>query len=137
MKNIKFIYKNITRVSMILGFSILLFSCEVQERDLAESILSDTCWIHSFEEDGDSNAKTFRPCESDYPAAWFRQIYYFHENGACDYLVLAPNDGHYTENGNWEYFNETNILQILDSNNDIIVKYEVVSVEEGWLVLKE
>ena len=89
MTYIKLILENTMRISLILGLTIIMFSCEVQEHDLDERILSDTCWIHSFEEDGDINANTFRPCGSDYPPAWFRHIYYFHNNGECDYLVLA------------------------------------------------
>jgi len=71
-------------------------------------------WIHSREEEQpDAKIQIFRPVASmDFPASWFRMEYKFARNGRCEFLALAPNDGHNFKPCTWTISADKLILQI-------------------------
>jgi hypothetical protein len=54
-------------------------------------------WVHSREEEErGATIRIFRPAVSmDFPPSRFRMQYKFARDGRCEFLFLAPNDGHY------------------------------------------
>ncbi len=92
-------------------------------------------WTHSFEEDYNS-VRVYRPSNyKEFQAAWFRQIYFFENNNKCSYLVLAPDDGHYFNQGIWYYKPDTQALTILDSLEQVVIKYKIIELSDEILKL--
>jgi len=71
-------------------------------------------WIHSREEEQpDAKIEIFRPAASmDFPPSRFRMEYKFARDGRCEFLFLAPNDGHYFKPCTWTISADKLMLQI-------------------------
>jgi hypothetical protein len=71
-------------------------------------------WVHSREEEErGATIQIFRPAASmDFPASWFRMEYKFARDGRCEFLFLAPNDGHYFKPCTWKISADKSILKI-------------------------
>jgi hypothetical protein len=71
-------------------------------------------WVHSREEEQpDVKIQTFRPAASmDFPPSRFRMEYKFARDGRCEFLFLAPNDGHYFKPCTWTISADKLMLQI-------------------------
>jgi hypothetical protein len=93
-------------------------------------------WVHFFEEQttNDSvqiyHSKEFK----DVRPSRFRMQYTFHEDGQCDWLFLAPDDGHYFKKGNWNVSKENNILEIVKDGKP--EKYKITKLTSDTLYLK-
>lgn len=94
----------------------------------------DKIWHHQYEEDK-ANLQYFRPApEGDRPS-FYRNKLFFRLDGSCQYLWLAPNDAHEVRDATWVYF--PNKLYILENSGDIIDVYELYSITDSLLILKE
>jgi hypothetical protein len=90
-------------------------------------------WKHSMEEETNS-IQIYRPGDyQEYPASRYRQIYRFEEDGKCEYLVLASNDGHYFDGGYWTYVKDTHILSIADSADQVIEQFDILELTSSIL----
>lgn len=118
--------------TLLLLMLLILGSCDKEESQNDELISSDfvKCWIHSFEEDMARDQDIFRPCDyTEFPSSRYRQIYNFMADGTCTYSVLAPNDGHFTDSGNWE-FEETEQKLTITKDGEIIRITEVTELDD-------
>ena len=112
-----------------LFYAIFIFGCNTDgilnfnKIDISELKKQ---WVHSREEETDS-IQIYRPVNyKDFPPSRYRQVYSFSDSARCEYLVLAPNNGHYFENGTWAYNEDNQILVIFNSSQQIIRKFKVV-----------
>ncbi len=113
---------------VILSTALVIASCKKNNDDTILISLLEKSWTQSYEENTSESYNVYRPSDyKDFPPSRFRQVFNLKENNICDYLVLALNDGHYMENGNWEYDEKTNIIKIM--NKDLIVLYEFEIIE--------
>lgn len=128
--------EDMLRSFIILGVLVFTFiSCHKSENVVtnvnANNISTDLLknhWVRSDEEEIDS-VRLFRPNDyKEFPVSRFRQIYNFKDSGKCAYLVLAPNDAHYFDEGTWKYDANNQTLEIIDSNNSIVNRYKIVSL---------
>jgi hypothetical protein len=71
-------------------------------------------WVHSREEEErGATIQIFRPDASmDFPPSRFRMAYKFARNGRCEFLFLAPDDGHYFKPCTWKISTDKLMLQI-------------------------
>ena len=71
-------------------------------------------WVHSREEEErGATIQIFRPVASmDFPPSRFRMAYKFARDGRCEFLFLAPDDGHYFKPCTWKMSADKSILQI-------------------------
>ena len=71
-------------------------------------------WVHSREEEQrGATIQIFRPVASmDFPASRFRMAYKFARNGRCEFLFLAPGDGHHFKPCTWTISADKLMLQI-------------------------
>ena len=71
-------------------------------------------WVHSREEEQrGATVQIFRPVASmDFPASRFRMAYKFARNGRCEFLFLAPDDGHHFKPCTWTISADKLMLQI-------------------------
>jgi hypothetical protein len=122
---------------IILSIAIILTCCE-KEKDTFQISMLKKSWTHSYEENTSENYDIYRP--SDYkifPASHFRHVFYFKDNNVCDYLVLAPDDAHYMEEGIWEFNEKTNIIRVMNMESDILFKLEIIELSDDLLKLKK
>ena len=122
---------------IVISSSILAITgCEKNSEIIQISFLEKS-WTQSYEEKTSEEIEIYRPSDyKDFPSNWYRQIFNFHDNDVCEYLVLAANDGHYMESGNWAYSEKTNIIKIFNSNSEILYEFEVVELTNDLLKLK-
>ena len=120
----------------IFILSIVLSNCILTENENdinIKFIIKE--WKHSYEEEKDS-VLIFRPSNyQEFPPSRFRGVYEFRFDYTLKYLFLAPNDGHYFKEGYWNYNSENKVLQILNSENEIIQEYQIIILEENILKL--
>jgi hypothetical protein len=71
-------------------------------------------WIHSREEEQpDAKIEIFRPAASmEFPPSRFMMEYKLARDGRCEFLFLAPNDGHYFKPCTWKISADKLMLQI-------------------------
>ena len=71
-------------------------------------------WVHSRkEEERGATIRIFRPAASmDFPPSRFRMQYKFARDGRCEFLFLAPDDGHYFKPCTWKISADKLMLQI-------------------------
>lgn len=121
-----------THLISLLALSMLLFArCEKAE---TPALLKQR-WIDSFEEASDGYT-VFRPSDyKDFPVSRFRLTFELHDNHACSYLVLAPNDAHYVNEGVWEYNGKTNTVKIRHGKT-IIYTFKIITLEDDLLKVK-
>ena len=120
-------------------FTIILFSCKEKSNTVAADIEINNLynsWTNSWEEQisGDST-KIFRPSNyKEFPASWYREVLIFNENSTCSYLVLAPNDAHYFQNGKLTIVDQgKNIFAILDSTERVYKKFQITELKKDLL----
>lgn len=93
-------------------------------------------WVHSREEERpESGGQIYRPAGfRQFPPSWFRMQYVFHEEGACEWLYLAPNDAHHFRPGTWWFDrDEEDVLHIAEG--DRTVSYRIVELTPDLLRL--
>jgi len=119
--------------------SLFISSCEKEKETVNQpNSLLMKIWTQSYEENTVKDIQIYRPFDYlEFPISRYRQIYIFGENNFCQYRVLAPNDDHYLENGSWEYFENKQIIEILNEDHKIIFELEVVELSEDVLKLKK
>jgi len=129
------------RIPFLFGANfILLLSMAGCKSEGASSPdpLFNKCWTHAFEEEGENNIRIFRPCATHtFPAARYRNTFTLNASGDVEYSVLAPNDAHTTEEGEWSYNSNTKKLVILNNTNGVVSEYEVLEIKEDVLKVKE
>jgi len=108
-----------------------IISCQPPEEE-PESMDTDflvNCWTHAQEEDRD-RTNVYRLCDSqDFPASRFRRILDIKGDGSCEYLALSPVDAHSMEEGSWNFDQDSNLLEILDSRSNVVIAAEVTKLE--------
>ncbi len=123
-------------ITMVFASAFMMTSCEESKNRLQIELLENN-WTQAFEEKLSDDLEVYRPSDyKDFPVARYRQVFNFHENKVCEYLVLAENDGHYMETGTWEYDPKTNRIKILNSETEIVHDFEVVQLSEDLLKLE-
>ena len=92
-------------------------------------------WVHSREEEPEgSDLQVYRPDDyKDFPSSWFRMQYIFEEGGDCEWLFLAPDDGHYFKAGTWQLENEDVIVV---DKGERTSRYRVVELTEDLLQMR-
>lgn len=123
------------KTSLLLVLIVLLSSGKVscKEDTLNEKNMLIKSWVHSYEEDTDVQM-VYRPIDArEFPPSRYRQVLIFDENNRCRYLVLAPDDGHYFEQGSW-YYKETE-KTIIIKNAQEEIKYSLKVVRLGSDIL--
>jgi hypothetical protein len=121
----------------LFAFILLGTSCEKNE-DATRMPLLEKSWTQSYEESTSESFEVYRP--SDYqvfPVSRYRQVFNFKDNHVCAYRVLAPNDGHYMENGSWTYNAVTHRIKIFSPNFSLLYAFEVVELQDNMLKLKQ
>ena len=120
------------RLIFLMALSVLLFTrCEKAETPA----LLKQHWVDSFEE-ASGGYTIFRPSDyKDFPVSRFRLTFELHDDHACSYLVLAPNDAHYLNEGVWEYNAKTNTVKIWHGKT-IIYNFKVITLEDDLLKVK-
>lgn len=117
------------KYSLALLAFLFLVGCE--STDYADL---HKCWTQN-EVGGDK--EVYLVCDDpSLGPSWFRQSYSFTKDGRCDYLVLAPNDAHYVEEGSYKLKNDNSLLEIKDKNGELLVSFVIRSLSEDRLVLK-
>ena len=95
-------------------------------------------WTHSLEEqNSEESAKIFRPnAYKEFPAIRYREQLSFSQDGKCRYLVLAPNDAHYFQEGTWAFVDRPqNIIKILDPIGHLYKKLQIIELTPDLLKL--
>lgn len=122
-------------ITIVLA-SIILTSCATKSKVRPIALLEKS-WTQSSEDKISDDIEIYRPSDSkDFPTSRYRQILEFEDNDVCKYLVLAPNDGHYMETGNWEFDDKTNIIKISNSDSEMIYEFEMMELTQDILKLK-
>lgn len=121
---------------------LLLFagftSCEKNDdNDAIQGALLKKSWTQSYEEKISEEIEIYRPSDyKDFSLSRYRQIFIFYDNNACDYRVLAANDGHYMLSGSWDFNNQTNIITIYNSELEVLYEWELVELKDKILKMK-
>ena len=120
-------------------FLLVLFSCKDKSDPVEADIEIDNLynsWTNSWEEQtsGDST-KIFRPSNyKEFAISRYREVLIFNQNNTCSYLVLAPNDAHYFQNGRLTLVDqEKNIFAILDSTEQVYKKFQITELKKDLL----
>lgn len=119
----------------IAGLFVVGFAGCSQASTPPESALSDTfdelpvsagaidrelligTWVHSFEE-----GAIYRPAnyKAEWPPSRFRGSFIIRDDGTAAWLVLAPNDGHYSVAARWELRDgNTLVLTATEDTSDV------------------
>ena len=128
----------ITTTLFILGLILTMTACKsIQTKKDSFNPLLLNCWTHSYEEDKDG-LKTFRPCEyKKFPPARYRNVFTLEADGKTTYLVLAPTDRHYKEDGKWTYDAKTSSLIIYNLEGEEKAHSEIIELTKDKLILKD
>jgi hypothetical protein len=126
-------YRKIIIVVFSLIMIMSLYKCS---EDTPEVFLQKS-WSRSYEEEISKEIQIYRPSNyKEFPPSRYREVFEFEANNVCRYLILAENDGHYKENGKWEYNESTKIIKIFNSNSEIKYEFEVVELTNDLLKLR-
>ena len=126
-------YRKIIIVVFSLIMIMSLYKCS---EDTPEVFLRKS-WSRSYEEEISKEIQIYRPSNyKEFPPSRYREVFEFEANNVCRYLILAENDGHYMENGKWEYNESTKIIKIFNSNSEIKYEFEVVELTNDLLKLR-
>ena len=95
------------------------------------------CWSHSYEEDGEAfKGEVYRACDyKDFPASRFRFTLELLKEGQCKWLVLSPTDGHYMDDGTWNFEKPSNQLSVFNNQGVLVKEYEVKGLKDRVLLL--
>ena len=123
-------------ITFLVASVALITSCEKKQKGFQASLLEKS-WTQSFEEKTSDDIEIYRPSDyKEFPIARYRQVFSFHDNNVCEYLMLAENDAHYMEKGKWEFDDKPNIIKVLNSDSEIIYEFEIVGLTDELLKLK-
>lgn len=128
-------------LTYILGFIFLIsissfFSCSSENPESIDPILVE-CWTHSHEESSGNEPAIFRPCDfKTFPFSRYRSRFTLRDDGTCDYLVLAPDDGHFVVEGSWSLNAVRDSLIIVDEDSQVLLEKMIVEVKEDKLILQ-
>jgi len=105
---------------------------DLDSQDLYQS------WLHSWEEEQEADTiRIYRPSNYiDFPGGWFRMKYIFYENGECEWLYLAPTDGHYMKPGKWEISCKDNkVILIYDTADNLMepLSFRIIELKKDIL----
>ena len=91
-------------------------------------------WVNSFEEEIDS-ISIYRPSDyKQFPAARYRDGFSLQSDGTCRYMVLSPDDGHYSVAGTWSVsVPGDTIVEIRDSVGCIHYILKVIALRSDVL----
>lgn len=124
----------------IILLLILVFltcgSCENEGELSFDSIEESSIlgsWTNSYEE-GDGVYR--RSDNQTFPPSRFRQAFEFKEGFVCEYLVLAPNDAHYMQTGQWRLEAENSVVSILDIEGELLLSFQLLQVADDRMVIK-
>jgi len=123
---------------MLLALILTVMSCNTnyEQEKVYDLNLIKRSWLHSQEEDNENGDWTFRPSDyKEFPPSRFRQYFEFKDNNVCSYLVLAPNDAHYIQEGVWKYDASTNIITIM-SESEVVFEFQIIVLNKNILKLK-
>ena len=124
-------------ISLVLISALTLITCK-ESKEGFQTALLEKSWTQSYEEKTADEIEIYRPSQSkEFPMSRYRQIINFQENHQCEYLVLSENDGHYMENGTWEFNDVTNSITIFNSDADIIYEIEILELTNSILKVKD
>ncbi|MDO8548800.1 MAG: hypothetical protein Q7S39_01430 [Ignavibacteria bacterium] len=124
---------------LLLFFYFILISCNEKSNPIASNVDFSYLyvnWVHAYEEENiNDSIKIFRPNDyKTFPPSRYREMLSFKQDSSCVYLVLAPNDAHYFQNGRWSLINkEKNIIKILDSSNTVYKKFQIIELKQNIL----
>ena len=127
--------------SVLLILVVIFVSCKEKSNPVSSDVdftYFTTSWTNSFEEETiNHEIEIFRPSNyKEFPKSRYREGLIFAQDSNCSYLVLAPNDGHYFQNGKWSFVNrEKNIVQILDTSGAAYKKFQIVELKQDLLKL--
>jgi len=125
------------RKIIIVIFSLIMAMSFNNCNEITPEVFLQKSWSRSYEEEISKEIQIYRPSNyKEFPPSRYRQIIDIEPNNTCKYLVLAKNDGHYMENGKWEYDESTKIIKIFNSNSEITYEFEVVELTNDLLKLK-
>ena len=123
-------------ISIVLIAAFMISGCE-KDSDAIQISLLEKSWTQSYEENISESYIIYRPSDyKDFPPSRYRQVYIFRDNKNCEYLILAPNDAHYMENGNWEYDAKNNIIKVMNSDFIVLYEFEIIELKDDLLKLK-
>ena len=121
---------------IILGILNVVLFTHCEQESLSDLDMIERSWIHSQEEEDENGYSIYRPSDyKEFPPSRFRQYFDFKDNNVCSYLVLSPNDGHYIQEGVWEYDESTNIIKIMNET-DIIFEFRIFELNKNILKLR-
>ncbi len=125
--------KRVVFIALVVLTSLAFVNCEDKtasnEETSTTSLLKKDVWEHSYEE----SLNTYRPLSYNLPISRYRQSFHFEDNNVCTYSVLAPDDGHYSKEGRWEFNEENKNLTIFDENSKILYDFKIVELTENIL----
>jgi hypothetical protein len=120
---------------IIVVLNMVLFTCCTQEK-VSDLHLIKKSWTHSGEEENENGYSIYRPSDyKEFPPSRFRQTFDFKDNRVCIYLVLAPNDAHYNQEGVWEYDESIGIITVMNGT-DVVFEFKVLELNKNILKLK-
>ena len=126
-------YRKITIVIISLIMTLSFSNCN----EITPEVSLQKSWSRSYEEEISKEIQIYRPSNyKEFPPSRYREVFEFEANNVCKYLILAENDGHYMENGKWEYNESTKIIKIFNSNSEIKYEFEVVELTNDLLKLR-
>lgn len=95
-------------------------------------------WSHSYEESTSDSIALYRPSNfKKFPGSMFRQVFDFRENDRCQYLVLSPDDGHYMEDGRWQFDETDRTVTLMNMVMDTVFRFRVVELHDDLLKIME
>ncbi|UCH64829.1 MAG: hypothetical protein JSW63_09395 [Ignavibacterium sp.] len=124
------------KILFFFFYALVLLGCNSSQILISEKVDAEELkkrWIHSREEEIDS-IQIYRPADyKEFPPSRYRQVYSFFDDGKCEYLVLAPNDAHYSEDGTWTYNKESRLLVIFNSSHNVLRELKIISLTKDQL----
>ena len=118
---------------------ILVFALSCKEKPTPAKVPIDMSsltqsWTHSFEEESDSIA-LYRPSDyKNYPGARYRDNFDLQNDGSCNYMVLSPDDAHYSVRGTWSVrISDGTIVELRDTLGNIHYVLKVVELRSDLL----
>ena len=118
---------------------VILFSCKEKSNPVNSDVDYNyfyKSWTNSYEEQIINDpTNIFRPSDyKEFPAARYRETLIFNQDNTCSYLVLAPNDRHYFQDGKWNLDDQgKNIITIFDSTNTVYKKFQITELKQDIL----
>lgn len=129
-------YKSVVFLSMICILAVFFTSFNSCQEKGEKQLLG--CWTDSYEENKpDSSSQLFRSCDYSFPPSRFRFSFDLKRNGICSYFKLSPDDGHYMEDGTWQFDPGTKVLEIWNLNKVKVSAFEVLKAQNNQLFLLE